>query len=315
MPEQTRPQITIYTDGGARPNPGPGGWGARLIASNGAIKDMNGAAENTTNNRMELTAAVEALRALKGPSHVTLYTDSTYLMRGITEWLPGWVARNWQRKGDRPVQNQDLWQELERETRRHRIDWQWVKGHAGHEHNEAVDQLATAARQELSGEESTSAAGTPARPASSRDFAPDVEIALRVSAASGARRGGWAVRTITTGPNSQQHTLTGSEQGASGPRLELAATLAALDIIPATQRVRIICPSDYLFKGMTEWITGWRQRNWKTAGGKPVQNKDLWQALLAAVDGRAIDWVREGKSAPAIAQSLDKLAAEAARQR
>ena len=137
-------QVTIYTDGGAAPNPGPGGWAAVLIAQ-GAEKELSGAEPHTTNNRMELTAAVEALRALKHPCAVEFYTDSQYLQRGITEWLPGWRARGWSR-GRQEIANLDLWQALDAETRRHQITWHWVKGHAGDRYNERVDRLATEAR-------------------------------------------------------------------------------------------------------------------------------------------------------------------------
>lgn len=126
-------QVTIYTDGGAAPNPGPGGWAAVLIAQ-GAEKELSGAEPHTTNNRMELTAAVEALRALKQPCAVEFYTNSQYLQRGITEWLPGWRARGWSR-GRQEIANLDLWQALDAETRRHQITWRWVKGHAGNRYN------------------------------------------------------------------------------------------------------------------------------------------------------------------------------------
>src|SRR3972149_3995856 len=108
----TRPSITIYTDGGCTPNPGAGGWGVVLIPDNGPVKELSGAEPDTTNNRMELTAAVEALRALDQPSDVTICTDSQYLRQGITEWLPGWVRRNWISSTKQPVKNQDLWQGL-----------------------------------------------------------------------------------------------------------------------------------------------------------------------------------------------------------
>ena len=140
-------QVTIYTDGGAAPNPGPGGWAAVLIAQ-GAEKELSGAEPHTTNNRMELTAAVEALRALKQPCAVEFYTDSQYLQRGITEWLPGWRARGWSR-GRQEIANLDLWQALDAETRRHQITWHWVTGHAGDRYNERVDRLATEARERI----------------------------------------------------------------------------------------------------------------------------------------------------------------------
>ncbi|HEX2981598.1 MAG TPA: ribonuclease HI, partial [Anaerolineaceae bacterium] len=123
------PQVTIYTDGACEPNPGPGGWAA-LLRFGEQEKELSGYDPKTTNNRMELTAAVEALHALKRPCVVTFYTDSEYLRRGITEWLPGWERRGWQRKGG-SLANVDLWQALSAAVKPHRIDWHWLRGHAG----------------------------------------------------------------------------------------------------------------------------------------------------------------------------------------
>ncbi len=138
--EAALPTVTIYTDGACEPNPGPGGWAAVLYFE-GREKVLTGAEDSTTNNRMELTAALRALEALTRPCHVLLYTDSEYLKRGITEWLPGWRRRNWKRK-DGALANADLWQALDAAIRRHRIEWRWVRGHAGNRENERVDRLA-----------------------------------------------------------------------------------------------------------------------------------------------------------------------------
>lgn len=142
------PQVRIYTDGGCDPNPGPGGWGAILVAA-GKQKELSGAERSTTNNRMELTAAIAALRALKAPSIVELYSDSSYVVKGMTEWLPGWQRRNWQRSNGQAVENQDLWQALAKEAQRHQITWHWVRGHRGIPLNERADALAHEARQKL----------------------------------------------------------------------------------------------------------------------------------------------------------------------
>jgi ribonuclease HI len=143
----TKPHVIIYTDGGAKPNPdGPGGWAALLISGHHR-KELSGGEGSTTNNRMELTAAIMALEALKQPSRVTMYTDSQYLRNGITRWLPNWVRRGWRTADKKPVKNQELWERLYAATQRHEIKWKWVQGHTGDEHNERVDQLATAARE------------------------------------------------------------------------------------------------------------------------------------------------------------------------
>jgi ribonuclease HI len=132
--------VTIYTDGACDPNPGPGGWAA-LLRFGDREKILTGSDLHTTNNRMELTAAIEALKALNRPCSVDFFTDSEYLRRGITEWLPNWRARNWKRKGG-ALANIDLWQELDAAVQEHDIEWHWVRGHAGDRDNRRVDLLA-----------------------------------------------------------------------------------------------------------------------------------------------------------------------------
>lgn len=137
----SKKEITIYTDGACSGNPGPGGWGA-LLLYNEHEKELFGGEPNTTNNRMELMAAIKALEALKGSCKVTLYTDSNYVKNGITTWLPGWKAKNWKTSNNKPVKNADLWRQLDDASQAHDIDWHWVKGHAGNHGNERADELA-----------------------------------------------------------------------------------------------------------------------------------------------------------------------------
>lgn len=145
-----QPKVTIYTDGGAKPNPdGPGGWGAILIFGD-HTKELSGGAESTTNNQMELTAAIQALNALKVPCEVILYTDSQYVKNGITQWLKNWLKNGWKTSSKKPVKNQHLWKALHEATQRHEITWKWVRGHSGVLYNERVDQLATEARKKFS---------------------------------------------------------------------------------------------------------------------------------------------------------------------
>ena len=146
------PKVVIYTDGACRGNPGPGGWGAILIAANGTEKTFCGGDLATTNNRMELMAAIQALEALKKPCKVELHTDSQYVMKGITEWVHGWKARGWKTAAKDPVKNEDLWRRLDEARRRHDVDWRWVKGHAGHELNERADELANLGMRQTLGE-------------------------------------------------------------------------------------------------------------------------------------------------------------------
>ena len=137
-------RVVIHTDGACRGNPGPGGWGV-ILRYNGNLKKLNGYDPETTNNRMELTAVIEALKALTRPCDVELHTDSKYVMQGITEWLNNWKRNGWRTAARKPVKNIDLWQQLDEEVARHKIDWNWVKGHSGIEDNEIADELANAA--------------------------------------------------------------------------------------------------------------------------------------------------------------------------
>ena len=137
------PDVEIFTDGACKGNPGPGGWGA-ILRSNGKERELSGGESPSTNNRMELMAAIEALNALKRPCHVQLYTDSVYVRDGITKWIHGWRRNGWRTSDRKPVKNDELWKALLEASAPHRIDWHWVKGHAGHPENERADALACA---------------------------------------------------------------------------------------------------------------------------------------------------------------------------
>lgn len=142
------PVIEAWTDGGCKPNPGPGGWGA-ILRWKDHVKELSGAEPATTNNRMELTAAIAVLEALKRPSRIIIHTDSEYLRNGVTRWVTGWVRNNWRNAAKEPVANMDLWKQLLEAQKRHKVEWKWVRGHAGDPMNERADALATAAREGL----------------------------------------------------------------------------------------------------------------------------------------------------------------------
>ena len=150
LPPDPDKVVEIWTDGGCKPNPGPGGWAA-ILKFRDTVKELSGADPATTNNRMELTAAAEALEALKRPCDVILHTDSQYLQNGITRWSTGWVRKNWRSSTGDPVANVDLWQRILAAAKTHRIHWRWVRGHAGNHMNERADQLATQARNDAFG--------------------------------------------------------------------------------------------------------------------------------------------------------------------
>ncbi|HHB82347.1 MAG TPA: ribonuclease HI [Devosia sp.] len=134
-------RVTIHTDGACSGNPGPGGWGV-VLQFNGHVKELKGGAPDTTNNRMELSAAIEALNSLKRPCHIDMFTDSKYVKDGLTSWIHNWKRNGWKTSAKKPVKNADLWKLLDEAVQRHTIEWHWLKGHAGDEMNERADQLA-----------------------------------------------------------------------------------------------------------------------------------------------------------------------------
>ena len=145
---QREQAVEIFTDGACRGNPGPGGWGA-LLRTGEREKELYGCERETTNNRMELMAAIIALESIKRPCEITLTTDSQYVRKGITEWIANWKRRGWKTADKKPVKNQDLWQRLEAATHQHKIHWKWIKGHSGHVENERADRLANRAIDEM----------------------------------------------------------------------------------------------------------------------------------------------------------------------
>ena len=276
-PTPAHPEVMIYTDGGADPNPGTGGWAAILIdPATAKAKELSGGEPRTTNNRMELTAAIRALEALKQPCRVHLFTDSQYLRKGITQWMPGWIARGWKRK-DGELQNEDLWRRLSELVREHEIDWKWVKGHASNRYNNRADQLATEAIRRQRG-----AAGAPAPEAAP---APDAEVFLRVSCSG--RKGGWAALVRFAG---KEALLSGRSASTSANQLDLIGAIAALESLPPGITVAIHTGSDYLRNGATGWLESWKRRGWKTQEGAPVSNRDLWQGMDAAMAARRVFW-------------------------
>ncbi|MBE9533060.1 MAG: ribonuclease HI [Proteobacteria bacterium] len=141
-------EVEVFTDGACSGNPGPGGWGA-ILRSKGIEKELSGGEKDTTNNRMEMMAVIDALESLKRPCKVKITTDSQYVMKGMLEWLPGWKKRNWKTAAKKPVKNVDLWQRMEKAAQQHTLEWEWVRGHQGHIENERADQLAVDAREKI----------------------------------------------------------------------------------------------------------------------------------------------------------------------
>lgn len=278
-------KIVIYSDGGSDPNPGIGGWAA-ILRYGQHEKVLTGNDPATTNNRMELTAAIKALEALKRPSEVEFHTDSEYLRKGITEWIEGWAERDWKSKAGKPVSNADLWQRLWPLTKQHQIRWHWVKGHAGDMLNERVDTLAREARMQITPPE---------------QLPDDVQrLYVRGSCKGNPGPGGWGAVLVRDGESEQN---SGSEDQTTNNRMELQAVISGLLMVQPGSAVQIVTTSDYVYQGATRWIYGWRQRNWQKRDGQPIANVDLWQALDRQSEIYAIQWVN------AKGQELDDLEA------
>ncbi len=287
---EEKPHVTIYTDGGADPNPGPGGWAAILIHdASGHVKEISGGEPYTTNNRMELKAAVEALAALKQPCVVALHSDSAYLVQGMTRWVARWAANGWVRgKKREPVENVDLWQRLVELAQVHDVSWKWLRGHSGNHLNERVDALARQEIRRLYEEE-------PGRPTA------DAEVYLLTSARG--EQGLWAAlvrsadfRGLPDGnPTSvrgrgTERLLHGEERNATSNQLDLIAAAEALRILPEGIHVRVYTLSDYLRNGATQWLRAWKQRGWRTREGAAVKNRERWEQLEAELNRRTVEW-------------------------
>ena len=259
-----RPNIRIYTDGGADPNPGPGGWGVVLIHPK-KTRELKGGESHTTNNRMELTAAIEALQALTRPCVIDFFTDSEYLRKGITEWIDGWLAKGKFERGE--VLNDDLWLRLLELTRDHDINWHWVKGHAGNKYNERADQLASDAIPRTV----------------KREDPNKRRVYLRIA---GPRRGrgaaGWAAAVAHEG---QVEVLTGGHPDITSNHFALFATLEVLRQLPTDEPMQFFTNNSYLHDGITRWVAGWRKKNsWKKFA-------EEWQELDRIDQAGQIGWI------------------------
>ena len=266
-------KVTIYSDGGADPNPGYGGWGAVLIYGKHE-KRLKGSAKDVTNNQMELTAAIEALSALKRPCEIEFFTDSQYLRRGILENLDKWVKNDFKRDG-KTIPNKQLWKKLKGLIEPHQIDWNWVKGHSGNHFNEIVDKLATEARQSI----------TPTRGLSTKL----ATLYARGSYKGKTKTGGWAYLIQLPDGETIQNSGNALETTANRMHIE-AVTLGLEDLPKGLQSVQVVTVSDYVFMGATEWINGWRKKGWKKKGGEAISNADLWQQLDRLSNKIDIQW-------------------------
>lgn len=297
-------RVRIYTDGGCKPNPGPGGWGA-IIRFDDHEWTLSGNDPRTTNNRMEMQAAVAALALLGtlfGRCDVELYTDSEYLRQGITDWVAQWVQNQWRTQQGEPVKNKKLWHMLHELTLRHAVAWHWLKGHAGHAHNERADRLATKARAALRSPTQASAESQAVK-------GPHVDIFVKASYRLSRQTGGWAV-LLRTGD--RDRTMTRQEKGASANALLIRAATEGLLALTRPCSVVVYSDADYLIRGASQWVRGWLARGWVTRDGKPVANRPEWESLLDAARPHDISWqLASAEQMPELAYAAD-LAAETA---
>ncbi len=260
-------------------------------------KVLTGHEPHTTNNRMELQAAISALAALTRPCEIEFHTDSQYVRRGISEWLDGWKQRDWKTKAGRPVQNDDLWRQLDAQSQKHTIDWQWVRGHSGNPYNERVDRLARDARLSITPQQDID------------DATP--KLFVRSSCKGNPGPGGWGAVFET--PEGQESTFD-HVPSTTNNRMELTAIIEGLMMVPLNSTVEVYTTSDYVFQGITQWIHGWRKRGWQKKDGQPVANADLWQALDKQMGNYRPRWVNAKNLSNDALAAAGRLAVEAAGQ-
>ncbi|OGO49773.1 MAG: hypothetical protein A2Z30_05760 [Chloroflexi bacterium RBG_16_64_43] len=279
------PVVEIYTDGSASPNPGPGGWAAVVLEA-GRRRDLSGGEAHTTNNRMELRAALEALQALPRSKPIRLHTDSQYLRLGITEYLANWMRAGWKTRARQPVANRDLWQELAEALEGRKVTWEWVRGHAGDPLNEAADQLAQKA-----------AVRYRRTPTAARAHAGGCDAYLGASAS--ARHARWAALLARHGT-----TTAASEEksGSTANALILHAALYALRHSASDMPLTVHASARYLVDGVTHNLRRWRTNGWRTTAGSPVRHRELWEAIAQLAAKRDVRWVWEASS-PALEEA------------
>jgi len=287
------PSVKIYTDGSCSPNPGPGGWGVVILPEKGRKKELSGKVIETTNNRMELQAALEALKSLGHPCAVELYTDSKYVQSGITSWINNWRKRNWLTAEKEPVRNRDLWEALDKEMKQHKVQWLWVKGHADDPNNERADALAVAAR---------------GRPVLPLDDETAVHIFLGITWRQKLKIGSWAAVL-----RYQNHYKVIGElvENSSANRIHIQSACNALRSLKRKIPVHMYTSSGYLKDGAGNWLRGWKQNGWQTRDGKAVSNKEEWKQLSSLLQSQAVSFhVIDKNMPPCCSQEAKELAGE-----
>jgi ribonuclease HI len=287
------PAVKIYTDGSCSPNPGPGGWGCVVLPEQGKKVQLSGREEATTNNRMELQAALAALASLRSPHIVELYTDSKYVQNGITSWIDNWRKNNWLTVEREPVKNQDLWESLAQEMERHQVRWFWVKGHADNPYNEEADTLAAAAR------------GRTLLPLSDKTA---VHIFLGITWKQKTQVGSWAA---VLRYREYYKVIGEGVEDSTANRVHIQASLDALRSLKRRLPVHIYTSSGYLKDGASNWVKGWVQNGWLTREGKEVSNREEWKQLTILLQKLTVSFhVIDRDMPPCHSQEAKELARE-----
>jgi len=284
MSQQT---IQIYTDGACQSNPGPGGWGAIILAPDRPPHKINGGEKSTTNNQMELIAVIKALDSIeKTKDKIVLYTDSKYVMEGITSWINKWKQKDWKTSLNTPVKNQVLWQELDASIQSLNIQWEWVKGHAGNQWNEVADQLARSAVPSIDTQVEKKVQKLPT------DDPDTIHIFTAIAYSSKTKEGAWAAYL-----RYKTHTKSISEKvkNASINQLHIYSAIGGLQLVKKKYPIHVYTLSDYLKDGASKWIRNWHKNNWITKEGEPVKHKDLWISLQQLTGSYQIKWFRVSK--------------------
>ena len=270
---------------------------------------VKGGEGRSTNNRMELTAAIEALKTRNAGESVELYTDSEYLRLGITQWLDAWIRNGWIRGKGKPVLNKDLWLELHTQNSRLQVDWRWVKAHAGHTFNEIVDHAAREAAISAASLDDSETKIADGRPSTAGDVPASAKYAI-AAVDSGTNRSAWAVISEAS---DFETVLEGIEVGASVHRALLTGTVRLLRSLQENGGVRLSTDSEYLYKGATQWLDGWWRRGWRKSDDKPVANKDLWIEIHGQLKRLDVEWQLNRRTNGDSSDSFVRIAARIAR--
>jgi ribonuclease HI len=286
MSQQT---IQIYTDGACKSNPGPGGWGAIILVPDHPPHKINGGEKRTTNNQMELLAVINALNSINNKNdQIILYTDSKYVMEGITNWLDKWKQNNWKTSLNTPVKNKSLWKQLEASMESLNIQWKWVKGHAGNQWNEVADQLARSAVPSID----TKVEKEKIVEKLPTDDPNTIHIFTAIAFSSKKKEGTWAAYL-----RYKTHTksISGKVENASSNQIHICSAIGGLQLVKKKYPIHVYTLSDYLKDGASMWVRNWHNNNWKTKEGEPVKHKELWIKLQHLTRPYQIKWHRVSK--------------------